>query len=42
LCECNNCKPGSGSFKDFEDPDDMPPLDKGLNEIGITINDFKI
>ena len=25
-----------------EDPDDMPPIDNALNEIGITINDFKI
>jgi len=28
--------------KDFEDPDDMPPIDKGLDEIGITTNDFKL
>jgi len=28
--------------KDFEDPDDMPPIDKGLDEIGITTEDFKI
>tara|TARA_B100001564_G_C20592760_1_gene648671 strand:+ start:154 stop:609 length:456 start_codon:yes stop_codon:yes gene_type:complete len=25
-----------------EDPDDMPPIDKGLDEIGITTNDFKL
>jgi len=25
-----------------EDPDDAPPIDKALNEIGITTNDFKI
>ena len=28
--------------EDFEDPDDMPPIDKGLDEIGITKADFKI
>ena len=28
--------------KDFEDPDDMPPIDKGLDEIGITTEDFKL
>jgi len=25
-----------------EDPDDMPPIDKGLDEIGINVNDFKL
>jgi len=24
MCECTNCKPGSDSLKDFEDPDDKP------------------
>jgi len=28
--------------KDFEDPDDAPPTDMGLDEIGLTINDFKL
>ena len=28
--------------EDFEDPDDAPPTDMGLDEIGITIDDFKI
>ena len=28
--------------KTSEDPDDMPPIDNALNEIGITTNDFKI
>ena len=28
--------------EEFEHPDDMPPIDKGLDEIGITKADFKI
>ena len=30
------------SPEDFEDPDDMPPIDKGLDEIGINTKDFKL
>ena len=28
--------------KNFEDPDDMPPIDKGLSELNLTEKDFKI
>ena len=28
--------------ENFEHPDDMPPIDKGLSELNITKEDFKI